>query len=321
MLPRISSTGLVSAVLAAVRPLAPRLVPLFVCSFFIPVIVFLSAAAGWIVWSNLSVSWQVPLYLQYGDGVPPYAFVNLPPLSSHQRYDISVDLALPYTESNIALGNFMTSLTLHTPANKTVVHVRRPAIALPPTSRLFFSTRTTSHINVVLLESFVPGKSGLSAHVRIGREDSWKTLGSGQGREVSVTSAYLRGLVVPHGVRGLAIRFPLLSATISGGIFFLILSLILVTCVFPLLLSSSREDATEGELAIESKKSSSSISAAPPSPSAEKESRRRRRSRGSRERLVKSEVEEESIPVKEEETTRGLRRRSSKQVFDDDEEK
>ena len=150
------------------------------------------------------------------DGVPPYAFVNLPPLSSHQRYDISVDLALPYTESNIALGNFMTSLTLHTPANKTVVHVRRPvsrkhvcgtlanfaqAIALPPTSRLFFSTRTTSHINVVLLESFVPGKSGLSAHVRIGREDSWKTLGSGQGREVSVTSAYLRGLVVPHGVR------------------------------------------------------------------------------------------------------------------------
>jgi hypothetical protein len=43
-----------------------------------------------------------------------------------QRYDISVQLEIPLTESNLALGNFMTSLWLTTPANKTLISVRRP---------------------------------------------------------------------------------------------------------------------------------------------------------------------------------------------------
>lgn len=58
--------ALAGSILSALRPYAPRLVPLFVFSSFVPFIFLLSISAGWVVWSNLSVSWEVPLYLQYG---------------------------------------------------------------------------------------------------------------------------------------------------------------------------------------------------------------------------------------------------------------
>ena len=60
------------------------------------------------------------------DGIPPYAYVALPKLNFRQRHDISVDLLVPFTSSNLLLGNFMTSLTLTTSSNKTLAHVRRP---------------------------------------------------------------------------------------------------------------------------------------------------------------------------------------------------
>jgi hypothetical protein len=60
------------------------------------------------------------------DGVPPYARVELPRLMLQQIYAISLDLQLPTTEMNLALGNFMTSLVVLTLKNKTLAHVRRP---------------------------------------------------------------------------------------------------------------------------------------------------------------------------------------------------
>jgi hypothetical protein len=39
------------------------------------------------------------------------------------------------------------------------------------------------------------------AAVEIGRRDGWTTLGLGHGREVSIVSASLIGLAVPHGIR------------------------------------------------------------------------------------------------------------------------
>lgn len=39
------------------------------------------------------------------------------------------------------------------------------------------------------------------AYVEIGRNDQWRNLGSGQGRELSVVSASLRGVVVHSGLR------------------------------------------------------------------------------------------------------------------------
>ncbi|KDR85345.1 hypothetical protein GALMADRAFT_52054 [Galerina marginata CBS 339.88] len=318
-------------ILSAIRPFAPRLVPALVCSLFIPLVLLLSASAGWVVWSSLSVSWQVPLYLQFGDGISPYAFVSLPTLVPQQRYDISVDLVLPYTESNLLLGNFMASLTLSTLSNRTLAHVRRPAIIPPPKPRIFSWNPTSANVKVPLIESFLASKSNLAANVQIGRGDGWTTLGLGQGREVNVIAASLRGLAVPHGIRGLAMRFPLFSALASAGIFLIILSAILGTCVLPLLLPP-QEDNDEFQAMADAKRRGPNPPSGAQVPA---ESRRRRRSKGSRERPVsiyfllnihafdlthaikqiKKEAPVENLPpVTDEDLTRGLRRRSSKLV-------
>jgi hypothetical protein len=55
-----------SSALRFFRPLAPQLIPLFVCLALIPVIIFFSLFSGWYVWKNVAVGWESPLYLQYG---------------------------------------------------------------------------------------------------------------------------------------------------------------------------------------------------------------------------------------------------------------
>lgn len=52
--------------LATFRPFAPQLIPLAVFAVLIPLVVFLSLSAGWVVWRNVAVGWEAPLYLQYG---------------------------------------------------------------------------------------------------------------------------------------------------------------------------------------------------------------------------------------------------------------
>jgi len=51
------------------QTITPKVVPLAVCFLFIPLLVFVSLSAGWIVWRNAAVSWEATIYLQYG-----YAF-------------------------------------------------------------------------------------------------------------------------------------------------------------------------------------------------------------------------------------------------------
>ncbi|KAF8634480.1 hypothetical protein AX15_000920 [Amanita polypyramis BW_CC] len=216
-----------------VRTYAPHIIPLVVCAFLIPLIVVVSILAGWSVWKNASISWEAPLYLQYGDGLQPYAQIPLPPLVSQQRYDISVQLVVPLTESNVALGNFMTSLTLFTPANKTLASVRRPTIVLPPKTSLFSSTSNMVAFSVPLLQEFLPETSKIMATVELGRRDSWAGLGRGEGREVSVLTAHIRGSIVHHGIRGLVSRFPLTAALLSTAAFFIMLSVMLSAFILP----------------------------------------------------------------------------------------
>lgn len=66
----------------------------------------------------------------FSDGRPPYALVSLPKLVSQQPYDVSLHLTIPATDSNYALGNFMTTLTISTPSNQTLASVRRPVSQL-----------------------------------------------------------------------------------------------------------------------------------------------------------------------------------------------
>ncbi|KAL5357796.1 adipose-regulatory protein [Aspergillus floccosus] len=79
------------------------------------------------------------VHLQFGDG-PPWGTTTLGPgLISRQPYDVSVELELPRTPSNIATGNFMLDLALlphpstipQTQGNASVhpiLRSRRPAI-------------------------------------------------------------------------------------------------------------------------------------------------------------------------------------------------
>ncbi|CAA7259917.1 unnamed protein product [Cyclocybe aegerita] len=317
--------AVLSSGFSALRPFAPRLIPLLVCSFFIPLVVFLSVSAGWYVWKSLSVSWEAPLYLQYGDGISPYAFAQLPRLATQQKYDISADLVLPYIESNTMLGNFMTSLTLSTTTNKTLAYVRRAAIALPARSSFIFPKPITARVTVPLLHSFISSTPNVVAHIEIGRRDGWTTLGNGQGREVSIAQASLRGLAVPHGIRGIAIRFPLLSSLAAAGIFLFILSLVLGSCILPLVLPSIADeendelDEKETKPKVESR-DSNGVSAS----QGEREGRRRRRSRsnkGQGERTIKTEPSVQAMPSAAESSSRGLRRRSSKPaILADDED-
>lgn len=60
------------------------------------------------------------------NGIAPHAVAQLPDINIQQRYHISVNLVLPDSDANIALGNFMTTLVLATPGNTSLVSVSRP---------------------------------------------------------------------------------------------------------------------------------------------------------------------------------------------------
>lgn len=301
--------GFVVNVISALRPYAPQLVPILVFAFFVPLAILLSAFAGYIVWTNLSVSWESPLHFQYGDGVPPYAQLIIPSLVPTQRYDVAVNLLLPASQSNLALGNFMTTLTLSTLANKTIASVRRPAIAVASRSAFFFTSSNLVRLQIPLLSSFVAGSSSLAATVEVGRRDGWTSLAEGQGRELSVLSASLQGLAVPHGVRGLAIRFPLTASLLAAFLFLAILALILGSCTLPSVIRISLQQ-------LDNAKTYPRIKSEPLRPIPEvKPTRRRRKSRSSRSsserRKVKTEAPSITIPPSTAGATDRLRRRPS----------
>ncbi|KAF8349761.1 putative adipose-regulatory protein-domain-containing protein [Amanita rubescens] len=225
----------------AFRAYAPQIVPLIVCTLLIPLVLVISLLAGWLVWKNASVSWEVPIYLQYGDGSQPYAQVWLPSLVLQQRYDISVQLDIPLTESNLALGNFMTSLSLSTPTNKTLLSVRRPTFILAPKTSFFSIKSNVIKLDVPLLKAYLPGTSKLIALVELGRQDAWKSLGGGEGREVSILAAHIQGAIVYHGIRGFVSRFPLISGLLSTAGFFIMLSVMLSGCILPNVLHRHHE--------------------------------------------------------------------------------
>ncbi|KAF8445803.1 putative adipose-regulatory protein-domain-containing protein [Boletus edulis BED1] len=226
--------------------IASRLVPLLVCLSLIPLVLFFSLFSGWYIWKNIPVAWQVPIYLQYGDSPLPYAELSLPPLSTAQPYDISLQMVLPASEANLALGNFMATLSLSTPSNKTLVTVSRPAIALPP-KRATFSLSAVPRLidlDVPLLSSYVPETSRMNARIDIGRRDGWKSLGNGEGRELSVWNAALRGAVRRHGIRGLVSRFPLTFALVASAAFFSLSVIVLAACILPAIQSPVSVDQT-----------------------------------------------------------------------------
>lgn len=109
----------------------------------------------------------------------------------------------------------------------------------------------TIEFDVPLLNSYTPGTSKVLAKVELGRRDGWKSVGNGEGREISVLSSTLRGVIRHHGVRrvifrfvnqeecsfivfsGLVTRFPLFAAAVSTLTFFGISFITMVACILP----------------------------------------------------------------------------------------
>jgi len=119
--------------------------------------------------------------------------------------------------------------------------------------------------------------------VEIGRRARWTSLGKGEGREISIVSASVRGLVVHHGIRGLVSRFPIVFASLSAVGFLIIVSSILGACILPIVtrpsfdktIDSSEDGYSSTELRI--------IRSRPSSPeNDEKPSVKRRRTKQSR---------------------------------------
>lgn len=122
-------------------------------------------------------------------------------------------------------------------------------------------------IKIPLLASYTPGTSFVNAFVEVGRKDGWKAVGSGEGRELSVYSASLQGIVSHQGFRrvavyalqwsythttssGLITRFPLITSLISSGLFFTVLLAIVGVCVLPTAIQRQPRSETD-KLAIE----------------------------------------------------------------------
>jgi len=61
-----------------------------------------------------------------------------------------------------------------------------------------------------------------------------KEIGRGEGRELSVYSATLRGTLRHHGVRGLVTRFPVFFGFVAGTTFFFISSSCLAALLLPM---------------------------------------------------------------------------------------
>ncbi|KAF8314311.1 hypothetical protein DL93DRAFT_2058395, partial [Clavulina sp. PMI_390] len=191
----------------------PPIVHLALIGTLLPLIAFWSLGAGLVVRSWVPTGWRQVAYLQYGTsaGSAPWADVQLPALNGNQPYDISVELVLPLHSKNTELGNFMTSIAITTPTNQTLASSSRPSLIFPhpvsslfPFSPLMYSGALRTHtVRIPLMESFSASSyaTSLRARLQVGRSDAWKGIGNGEGRELVIVEAYIRGIPRMSGIR------------------------------------------------------------------------------------------------------------------------
>ncbi|KAI9445317.1 putative adipose-regulatory protein-domain-containing protein [Lactarius indigo] len=223
-----------SVVASVLRPVAPQLIPFAVFFLLVPLLAVPAFISGLYVWYSRAISWETPLFFQYGDGLPPYAETQLTSFNPTQPYDISLHLVVPTTPSNYDIGNFMTTLTLTGPSNRVLTTIRKPAIILPPSS-FRWSNPTTTTLKIPLLTRYVSGVSRVSVRVELGRQDGWRSIGSGAGKELSVLTALIEGRLRPRGIRGVVARFPLLSGAVASTVFLVASFSSLAVCLVPAL--------------------------------------------------------------------------------------
>lgn len=94
----------------------PQIVIILLC---IPVLFVVSLVAGLVVRNSVPQPWERRVFLQYGwvccclvdifadlrrESPIPAAYFQFPPLVHDQPYDITVHLTVPFTDSNLELG-------------------------------------------------------------------------------------------------------------------------------------------------------------------------------------------------------------------------
>src|SRR5712691_6987679 len=123
---------------------------------------------------------------------------------------------------------------------------------MPPSS-FRWSNPSTTTLKIPLLSSYVSGASDVVARIELGRQDGWKSIGSGEGKELSVLTAFINGRVRPQGVRlvppfplltnehrsvscrGVVSRFPFLSGIVASAAFLAVSVFVLSVCRVPAL--------------------------------------------------------------------------------------
>ncbi|KAG8836298.1 hypothetical protein FRC17_007448 [Serendipita sp. 399] len=230
----------IERVLRSVTDVALHYLPqLAIIAISIPLIVIVSLVAGLIVRNSVPQPWERRVFFQYGESAIPTAHFQFPPLVADQAYDISVHLTVPHTDSSVALGNFMTYLTLTTASNKPVASARKPAAILPKAPKglirrfLPFSSSKYVDVTIIILANWTPGTSSqLQATLEVGRRDGWKSIGKGEGREVTILEAFVKGSVQLHGTRKLVSKYPNTAGVVSSLGFFVTAALGLVLCFY-----------------------------------------------------------------------------------------
>ncbi|KAJ3100784.1 hypothetical protein HDU97_001955 [Phlyctochytrium planicorne] len=139
------------------------------------------------------VTHLVPIFLQYPStfsdvaSTIPYAVADLRQkidvnsgLKHEQHYNLGLQLWVPNSEKNLALGNFMVSMELHSQGNKTLAIANRPVLlkyksdllrtlsTLTGAIPLLFGTSFEAQVlNVPLIEDYVETKEHAAHHATI----------------------------------------------------------------------------------------------------------------------------------------------------------
>jgi len=196
----------------------------------------------------------------------------------------------------------------------------------------------TSKLKVSLMDNFVTESNSVVAKVDLGRRDGWKGIGRGEGRELSVYYATLRGVLRHRGIRGLVSRFPVFSGLVAGTTFFFVSSSCLAALLLPMIyLTGHPRPEDRSPIRSESSPRRGSKSPGPPGPRSrvryEDEERKLRRQRqytassagSSKSRSTKfarrNLYSSEGVPLVGEPVASGstsLRRRASRRLSEQD---
>ncbi|KAG8906212.1 hypothetical protein FRB99_007357 [Tulasnella sp. 403] len=202
----------------------------------LPLLGLFSISAGYLVSKWLPSGWSEPVYLIYGRDPTPYAYTELKNLKHNQPYDISVHLTIPTSPSNYELGNFMSLL-------------------IPPSGPLRMLTPSLATVIIPLFDSFLPGYSSLRAKLEVGRPDSWKQIGKGEGKELAVVETFIKGAVKPTGLMALLTLSPTMTSIITSVTFFFTATFIALALylAFSPSFSVSAVDGSKTDVAVDSK--------------------------------------------------------------------